>query len=81
MAEPKQVSTQRFKQRQKQLSRCWYRRALEQLSADHMAELDAALADLEITSKTISDVLAEEFDFVIASRTISAHRNRECRCE
>ena len=71
----------RFRQRQVKPNRCWYVRASEQLDADQMAELESALGDPAITSKTISLVLEEDFAFQISSRTVGAHRSRECNCE
>jgi hypothetical protein len=76
-----QPTTDRFKRRQIRPNRCWYVRAKDTLQADQMAELDAALADPSIQAKTISVVLAEDFNFQIAARTVNAHRLRECNCE
>jgi hypothetical protein len=76
-----QQTIDRFKRRQVKPNRCWYVRAKEALTPDQMAELDAALADPSIQSKTISIVLAEDFDFQISSRTVGSHRLRECNCE
>lgn len=71
----------RFRQRQVKPNRCWYVRAKDTLQADQMAELEAALADPSIQAKTISVVLAEDFNFQISARTVGAHRLRECNCE
>ena len=76
-----QPTTDRFKRRQVRQNRCWSVRAKETLQPDQMAELDAALADPSIQAKTISIVLLEDFDFQISSRTVGAHRLRECNCE
>jgi hypothetical protein len=71
----------RFRQRQVKPNRCWYVRASEQLDADQMIELESALGDPAITSKTISLVLEEDFAFQISSRTINTHRSKDCSCE
>jgi hypothetical protein len=76
-----QQTIDRFKRRQVKPNRCWYVRAKEALASEQMNELDAALADPSIQSKTISIVLAEDFNFQISSRTVGAHRLRECNCE
>ena len=76
-----QQPNDRFRQRQVKPNRCWYVRASEQLEPDQMAELISALADPAIQSKTISLVLAEDFNFQISGRSVGAHRSRECNCE
>jgi hypothetical protein len=79
---PSQPATvDRFKRRQIKPNRCWYVRAQETLSPDEFVELEAALSDPSIQAKTISLVLTEDFGFRISSRSIGAHRQRECNCE
>ena len=74
-------SLERFTRRQFRESGCWFVRVSKQLSDDERTELDAALADRSITSKTICTVLAEDFSFQITARTISSHRTGMCSCE
>jgi len=74
-------SLDRFTSRQQRRGGCWYVRISKRLSTDEKVELDAALADALITSKTISKVLMEDFDFPIMTRTIASHRSGTCSCE
>jgi uncharacterized protein YutD len=60
--------------------RCALKVARDDMNEEQLAKLNAALEEMDISSRVISEVL-DRWGYIVGPQSISRHRRQECACD